>query len=170
TDTVAAEEATRFLIQLANLRGGPDNITAIVIRVGGQDGVKHPRTSTWDVLRKMHWSLPVLGAGVLLTGIAIVVAVLGPRVLGLLLFLFAALTICTGLVGLLLHAGAERRRRENDPPANELHVYREAPCDVDKPVVEKLARGIKDLRQKVEDSFPKLVPEACGAHYGRGEE
>src|SRR5262249_48285483 len=114
--------------------------------------------------------LPVLGAGVLLTGIAIVVAVLGPRVLGLLLFLFATLTIGTGLVGLLLHARAERRRRENDPPANELHVYREAPCDVDKPVVEKLARGIKDLRQKVEESFPKLVPEACGAHYGRGEE
>ena len=118
----------------------------------------------------MHWSLPVLGAGVVLTMVAILVAVLGPRPLGLLLFLFAALTIGSGLVGLLLHARAERRRRANDSPANELHIYREAPCDVDAAVVEKLARGISDLQQKVEESFPKLVPELCGTYYKRGED
>src|SRR5262249_47567723 len=60
TATLPAEEATRFLIQLANLRGGPDNITATVVRVGGTDGVKAPQTSIWDMMRKMHWALPVL--------------------------------------------------------------------------------------------------------------
>ncbi len=169
TATLPAEEAARFLVQLANLRGGPDNITAIVIKVGGQDGVHHPRPSVWDMVRKTHWALPVLGAGMVLTVIAILVAVFGPRPLGLLLFFFASMTIGTGLVGLLLHARAERHRRESDSTA-ELHVYRESPCDVDAAVVEKLARGISDLRQKVEESFPKLVPEACGAHYQRGQD
>jgi serine/threonine protein phosphatase PrpC len=169
TATLPPEEAARFLIQLANLRGGPDNITAVVARVGGQDGVAQPRTSFGDSLRKLHWSIPVLAAGVVLTVVAILVA-LATRLVGLLLFLFATLTIGGGLIGLLLHARAERRRREADPPATELHIYREAPCDVDLAVVEKLARGISELRQKVAESFPQLVPESCGAHYARGEE
>jgi hypothetical protein len=71
---------------------------------------------------------------------------------------------------LILNLRAERRRRENDPVAGELHVYREAPCDVDETVVERLARGIDELHRKVQESFPKLVPETYGALYARGEE
>jgi hypothetical protein len=74
------------------------------------------------------------------------------------------------LVGLLLHAKAERKRRESEPPSSELHIYRESPCDVDETVVDKLAKGISDLQKRVEESFPKLVPETYGPLYARGEE
>src|SRR5262249_24050312 len=69
---------------------------------------------------------------------------------------------------LMLHARAERKRRASEPSA-ELNIYRESPCDVDRMVVEKLARGISDLHQKVEESFPKLVPETYGSLYASGE-
>jgi len=105
----------------------------------------------------------------LLTAAALGLTTAGPRPLGLLLFLFASLTIGTGLVGLLLHAKAERLRRETESPAAELHLYRRADCDVDRVVVEKLAKGIGDLRQKIADSFPKLVPESFVPHFDRGQ-
>jgi protein phosphatase len=166
--TLPPDEAARFLVQLANLRGGPDNITVMVIRAEDAKAAAGPASSKWDALRRLHWSLPVLGGGVLLTGIALLAA-LGSRPLGLLLFLLAAITIGTGLVGLLLNARAERRRRQSEPASNDLNVYRESPCDVDESVVERLARGIDDLQRKVEESFPKLVPESYGPLYARGE-
>lgn len=167
--TLPPEEAARFLVQLANLRGGPDNITALVVRIdGGDDSIPLPR-SPWLSLKKVHWSLPVLGAGVGLTAAALAGAAMDARPLGLLLFLLATLTIGAGLVGLFLHARAERRRRENEPPPTELHYYREAPCDVDQVVVEKLAKGINDLHHKIAESFPKLIPDSYGPLYTRGE-
>lgn len=168
--TLPAEEASRFLIQLANLRGGPDNITCVVVRVGADDQKSGVRTSVRESLRKMHWSLPVLGAGVVLTLVALAAASTVARLLGLLLFLFASITIGAGMVGLILHAKAERKRREDEPSPSELNFYREAPCDVDEIVVEKLAKGISDLRRKVDESFPKLVPETYAPLYARGEE
>jgi PPM family protein phosphatase len=167
--TLPPEEAARFLVQLANLRGGPDNITVMVIHAVDAKATIGPKSSRWEAWRRMHWSLPVLSGGVLLIVIA-VLAALGSRPVGLLLFLLAAITIGTGLVGLLLNLRAERRRRQSEPASGELHVYRESPCDVDETVVERLARGIDDLQRKVQESFPKLVPETYGPLYARGDE
>jgi len=167
--TLPPEEAARFLVHLANLRGGPDNITVIVIHAEDAKMAAGPTASRWEGLRRMHWSLPVLSGGVLLIVVALLAA-LGSKPVGLLLFLLAAMTIGTGLVGLILNLRAERQRRQIEPVTEELHVYREAPCDVDETVVERLARGIDELQRKVHESFPKLVPETYGPLYARGEE
>ncbi|MCX7700320.1 MAG: protein phosphatase 2C domain-containing protein [Gemmataceae bacterium] len=153
------EEAVRFLVQLANLRGGPDNITAVVVRVGGEPLRTPPRRSLAESLRRMHWSLPGLILGILLAIVAIP-AFLSSRNLGLFMFLAATLTIALSLAGLLLHVRAERIRREVEEEVGELHIYRESPCDIDAAVVEKLARSIGDLKQKVSEVFPKLIPES----------
>src|SRR5262249_47156998 len=40
--TLAPREACQFLVDLANLRGGPDNITVIIARVGGEPSAPPP--------------------------------------------------------------------------------------------------------------------------------
>ncbi len=166
--TLPPEEAVRFLIQLANLRGGPDNITAVVVKVGGQPEQSAPRKSLVDSLRQMHWSLPSMILGILLAVVAIPVYLASPQ-LGFFMFLTATLTITAGLTGFLLHARAERRRLETEANAEELHIYREAPCDIDSTVVDKLARSISDVKQKMTEAFPKLIPETYSQFLSKAE-
>src|SRR5262249_46718085 len=47
------EEACRFLVDLANLHGGPDNITVIVARVGEPgEGSREPPANSWTGTRQ----------------------------------------------------------------------------------------------------------------------
>src|SRR5205814_950588 len=80
------EEACQFLVALANLRGGPDNITVQIVRVGEPgSGDPSKRSSPIASWRQVHWSVAVLGSGVLLTLLAIVIT-LEVRWAGLLIF------------------------------------------------------------------------------------
>src|SRR4029079_1929982 len=77
-------KACRFLIHLANLQGGPDNITAIVVKVRGEPtpaGERAEPASPWvpesplgrvpERLKAFPWSLIALTLGILMAGIAI---------------------------------------------------------------------------------------------------
>ena len=112
---LAPEEACRFLVDLANLRGGPDNITVLIVRISqsgpNSNGVaaKLPKpkpSSPWKRLQPW-WLLALLG-GTLLTFLAIVLLVVGWSAGGMVLFLMAAAAILAGLVGLGLHYYRER--------------------------------------------------------------
>lgn len=151
------EEAGRFLVQLANLRGGPDNITVIVVRISSDLNSHRIRPSLADLFRKKHWPIPGLILGILLAIVAIP-AFQSSRDFGLFMFLVSASTIGASLAGLLWQILAERRLQLAEPPVSELHVYREAPCEIDPAVVEKLRRSVRDLKQRVAESLPKLVP------------
>src|SRR3974377_2205119 len=69
--TLPPEEACRFLVDLANLRGGPDNITVLIIRVGkalatpgSGDGARKP------LARLVPWPLAALALGIFLAAAA----------------------------------------------------------------------------------------------------
>lgn len=163
-------EACEFLVQLANLRGGPDNITVQIVRVGGPgEASVRPRRSLRSLVRHMHWSLPVLAGGVLLTCVAVPIA-LAARLPGLLLFLFASLTTAAGLVGLLIHAREVKKKQAEHEPQTDPNVYRSFPCDLDGGVVEKLGRAASELRDQINESYPQLVPAEYAAHHTRGSE
>jgi len=140
------DEAARFLINLANVRGGPDNITVLVVRVGETGPEQTPLRSNkpgalsravraWN--KMVPWPFTLLGAG---CGLAVVSALLHMNEVGLsvLLFVLSALTIIGGLVGLVLHL-------RKDPPPSEaaddkprpLNVYRKHDCRASRELVDR---------------------------------
>ncbi|MFL5341892.1 MAG: PP2C family protein-serine/threonine phosphatase [Gemmataceae bacterium] len=164
------EEACQFLVQLANLRGGPDNVSALIVRVGDPKEAGQPKAtrSLWSRLTRIHWSLPLLACGVGLTVVALLMS-LAAHWAGVLLFIAAAATIGAGFVGLLLHARAEKRRQAEEPPPPNINVYREAPCSIDAAVVDKLAKANANLRERIAEVSADLVPTTFQPHIDRGD-
>ena len=93
-------EACQFLIDLANLRGGPDNITALIVHVtSGPEGkgAIAPRKQ-WTMTRPPWWLFALVG-GILLAALATAMQINDWQG-GLFVFLLASGAILAGLVGL----------------------------------------------------------------------
>jgi protein phosphatase len=68
-------EACEFLVELANLRGGPDNITVVIVHVGGTPGMPEaspPTAPRPRPRRSIPWPLTMLAIGVFLALLALV--------------------------------------------------------------------------------------------------
>jgi len=142
-------EACRFLVDLANLRGGPDNITVIIVRLapgpeanGEAPPPQLPRRR-WSL---MPWWLATLSAGILLViGAARLHAEELPG--AVFIFLLAVLAILAGLFGLAWHYHRERNRpgADEDRPAPRIH--RRASSRVDQVLLDKLGEQLQAIRQ-----------------------
>jgi protein phosphatase len=137
-------EACRFLIDLANLRGGPDNITVIVVKVGGDLATAPPAHRPWR--ERVPWPLPALFFGALLTGGAIALALSHLVAAAAVVFLLAAGTIGGGLAGLFVHHAREKRRQEAEAERPRPKIHRSQPCALDAGVLEKFARSAQALK------------------------
>jgi protein phosphatase len=151
--TLPPDEACRFLVDLANLRGGPDNITVLIIRVGktlagAAAPGDRPRRS---LAQAIPWPLLALLLGILLAAGATGLTYLQLHSLGVPVFLLAAAAIVAGVVGLV----QQYRREQQTEPEEEEHrppkVYRQAACRLDRPLLEKLARATEALKQRVQE-------------------
>jgi PPM family protein phosphatase len=146
-------EACRFMVDLANLRGGPDNITVIIVRVDGesQDGeVMQPARNRTPLHRRIPWPFAALGLGVLLAAGAAWLTykeVWG----GVPAFLLAAVSLAAGLVGLLVNYKQEKEQLANQPEPPRIQVYSHASCRIERPLLDKLARAEGILQQRVRD-------------------
>src|SRR5262245_21211342 len=113
-------EACQFLVDLANLRGGPDNITVIVVRVGGQPSgappSRPPRPLRPPPWARVPWPLLSLLGGSILAGLAIALRVysLAGGALEALLLLLALFPIAAGVVGLVLHSKKQSLHNEEE--------------------------------------------------------
>lgn len=146
------EEACHFLVDLANLQGGPDNITVLVARVdydsdGEAEGHGALFAGSWEA-----WLPQPLGA--LLTGVVLaLIAVLLTYFRlpgGLPAFVLAALALAVGIVGLLVQARAERRQATTPktPPAK---VHRQAACAIEMSLLHKLTRAEALLEERLRE-------------------
>jgi serine/threonine protein phosphatase PrpC len=152
--TLPPEEACRFLVDLANLRGGPDNITVLIIRVGksletpGAGG--RPKK---PLSRLIPWPLPVLGLGILLAAAATGLTYLKLIELGVPVFLLAAAAVVAGVVGLFLQYQREQKQTESEDPEDRppAKIYRQTPCALDRPLLDKLVRATQALRILLEE-------------------
>ncbi|HVL15670.1 MAG TPA: protein phosphatase 2C domain-containing protein, partial [Gemmata sp.] len=144
--TMPPEDAARLLVHMANLRGGPDNITVLIVCVPGASGegkgVGGPgRKRRRSSLRSLvPWPFAVLVAGSALALLSLWMK--SEQVAGAAaLFVFAVLTVLSGLVGLILHV--EKEPPPGTTPADEaprtLNVYKRHECAVTPSLAEKFA-------------------------------
>ena len=159
---LAPDEAGQFLIELANLRGGSDNITVVVVRVGGEEAstvamsVK-PTTrfrfkclQLWKGLNRLvPWPIIVLIAGFLFAIGAVMQAT--DKSGGSAFLTLASLFIIAGFVGLILHAKKQRAEERKEPAVlRKLNVYRDYNCKIERPLVEKLLKLGSHLKEQLE--------------------
>ena len=113
--TLPPDEACQFLVDLANLRGGPDNITVLIVSVRGvataaQAPKPVQRRRPWYSV--IPWPLLILCVGVVLAIQAVSMTAQADRpARGMIFFSLASICIVIGVGGLALH-----RFRERAPP------------------------------------------------------
>src|SRR5262249_48179621 len=112
------QEACRFLIDLANLQGGPDNITAVVVRLGEPEEGAPPEIPLrkgpgWYQRISIPWPFVALTVGVLLAVAAVALTVSGSEG-GVLIFLLAAASLLGGLAGLVAQHLRDKTRDEDE--------------------------------------------------------
>jgi serine/threonine protein phosphatase PrpC len=158
-------EAVRFLVHLANLQGGPDNTTVIVVRVGGEPRDHNMDSSSTDVvfpsvdhpnpfvprfalmmyyLGKLPWAFILLALGIVLAGIAIAGG-------SIFVFIFAALALLGGIVTLMLQHIRETRKVTTEPETRVLQVYRQTPCPLDAAIYDRLAQSAQTLENDIKE-------------------
>ncbi len=163
------EEAAKFLIDLANLRGGPDNITVILVRVGSARdslvGKAAPGASFFNGAGKLvanynrlvPWPISVLMLGLLLAVGFIACMVSGLQSIGYPLFAGSMMAIIGGMVGLVA-----RHRREQGKPAvpeeapTRASVYRQYPVRIDAGAVSRAMNFAKQLKEHAEAKGAKV--------------
>jgi protein phosphatase len=146
------DEAVRFLVQLANLRGGPDNITVLIVQVPGGNGTgQKAKADRPGALQKVWraWSkvvpLPftLLGAGCTTAVLSLLLQQENVSVLPGVLFVLAALLILAGVIGLFLQGQKEEPAAVEiaaDDAPRELKVYKKHDCAVTAELTEKFAQ------------------------------
>jgi protein phosphatase len=168
--SLPAAEACRFLVDLANLRGGPDNITVLIVRVNDQpkeDPVPKGPDRPW--YRRIPWPMTSLLIGLLLVGEAALAIYFGMRELGIGSFALAAAAIVAGLIGLAMTLAHERRQNATQPGTSRPKVYRQTPCQVERPLVEKLSKAVKNLKQQIKEKQWEMDWPAFQQHEDLGE-
>ena len=142
------DEAARLLVHLANLRGGPDNITVLIVQIGGgtaevlaakrRDGGLRRLIRAWN--NRVPWPFTVLGGGSALAALSLAMRANElPGAVGA--FVVAAGAILAGLIGLIVHIQHDTPEEEatEDGP-RQLNVYKEHPCEVSRALVEKFGQ------------------------------
>ncbi len=152
--TLPPAEACEFLVELANLRGGPDNITVLIVKVTAADTppAAEGEARSPPKPRRRHlipWPITTLAVGISLGVVAVVLMTAGLSARGgREVFVLATATIGVGLFGLGVHS---QRAEDPEEPAEAvpLNVYRSSRCQIEPPLLEKLIKAENALEQRL---------------------
>jgi serine/threonine protein phosphatase PrpC len=162
--TLPPAEACRVLIDIANLRGGPDNITVLIVRANelatAQKKVPSAERPRW--YWRIAWPVWSLLLGVFLAGVAAYLVYFARhpengapstimQFLGTGSFALSALAIVAGLSGLAVHIAREKRRIDAQPVYSPPRMYRQANSLLDRALLDKLLETLAASRQQVKD-------------------
>ena len=169
-------EACKFLVEVANLRGGPDNITVVAVRVA--DPERDPEeTADSTTMRKVQnrkpsrrrasfswqslpWAPLAVGMGIILALGAVLLLTSELKTAAVITFAFAGAVLMAGIFGLVQKYRRDAER-DADQPAGPPQVYRRNLCAVDVPLMERLMQTEKGL---VELTRQKNWPMNWDAH------
>ncbi len=152
------EDACEFLIDLANYRGGIDNVTLVLVQVGDPAHPKPRRFSPFRSLRrvglKMYGLLPPV-QWLLLIGSLLCVVAAGMRfesIPGWLYVGVPALAMLLGGLGWNQYNVYRRKKYGEKPPQPPPPVYRSQQCALQPNLVEKLAKNEVFLRETAQEN------------------
>lgn len=173
-NVLALEDAAKLLVHLANLRGGPDNITVLLVQVAGgaatnQSGkptrpnVLKRAVRAWN--RLVPWPYTLLGVGSALALLSLLMS-LNEVPGSIFFFILAAVAILSGLMGLFVQL--KKEPDEAAPVADQprtLNVYKRHDCTISPGLAEKFANleatlieGMKEQGVAVDwDAHAKLA-------------
>jgi protein phosphatase len=155
------EDAAKFLVHLANVRGGRDNITCIIVQVPGADIGKSSALlpvipgpfgrMVEKVNRIVPWPYTLLGLGSLLALVSLVLQM--QSVFGALpLFGLAAILILVGIVGLVLHLNKTKHdAAEAAEPVQELRVYKTYPFELGQGIFDRFTDKDNELKDVLKE-------------------
>jgi protein phosphatase len=158
------EEACRLLIDLANLRGGPDNITVIIVKIGKVGSGRALATPSPRDRKRFPWPLGILLLGVALAGVAVGLAAL-QRDEATVAFVLAVLTILGGIVGLGFYYRQEKQRTAEPSRRTRTRVYRHSSCQIEQPLLDKLQKAEAALVKQARDKHWQLDWAAHKRHH-----
>lgn len=164
------DEAVRFLVHMANLQGGPDNTTVIVVRVGGEPKLSGIDSSADVVFRasdhalpvvprfalamyylgKVPWHFVLMGMGIALAGVAIALSLLQYGG-GLYAFMVAGFMLLSGILLMMVQNFRDTRKAANVSEVRPLQVYRQTPCPLDAAIYEKLVQSAQALEDSIKE-------------------
>ncbi len=151
-NSFSPEEACKYLVALANVRGGPDNITALIVQIPGAGGARGFKKSRTGIVRRtaklgrafnrvVPWPFAMLGVGALVAGLSVWLQMEKQASIAIAAFAVAAVLILVGLTGLYLHL-RKRAEESDDTPTEttpELHLYRDYEFAPGKALVDRFA-------------------------------
>jgi protein phosphatase len=156
------EEACTLLIELANIRGGSDNVTCLIAHVpndsDSQAKAAPPRRASpfrraiqwWG--KKISWSLTGLMLGGFLVALSIWMRL--EQIPGAVpMFALAAIVMLVGLSGYAWHLKRKVEEGANleDDDAKGLHIYKEYGFELARPTYEQFLAEEAATRQKAQD-------------------
>jgi protein phosphatase len=166
------EESCRFLVDLANLRGGPDNITVVTARVAGQPPAaateSKPQSTLLALMRP--WLYSLTGATLLMTvgvGAAILALYLvlsNLAMLAVLIFVLAFTTFLAGVFGMIQHYRLEEQPPSEGTEDGRLRVYRHTSCAVDAALLEKTMQTEQHLHELILEKHWQVDEKKYKAH------
>lgn len=151
-------EATEFLIELANLRGGPDNITAIAVRIGQttESMAIDPADKQFlqkiqkSFLGKIPWPMWLLLLGILLA-LGFVVASMAAWKGGVLLFACSLLSMVAGMIGLIMQTRKRPEQSDSEStPATKANIHRQYPIRIDQSLVDRWKNLTLQIKEQLE--------------------
>jgi protein phosphatase len=166
--SLSPQEAVQALVDLANLRGGPDNITVIVVRA--KEGVASHNGAAAPVRRtkpgRIHPAVyAVIGVGLLF---ALVLSQLTDQ--SMVVFAVMGLTVGIGILALVwsLISGSGGATAVTDRFGRG--PYTNCDCRASSDLIERLARTVTELREAAADSNWQLDWKVFNAFTQRAEE
>ncbi len=158
--SLAPDEAAKFLIALANVRGGRDNITCIIVQVPGTSSTVLPKLSVAmpGVLQRflrlcdrvMPWPYLFLAVGSVFAIVSLVLQM--QDVFGALpLFAMAAIIIIIGVVGMVQHLQRTGQAAGGAETVSELHIYKTYPFEIAQPLFDRFHQKDEELKDVLKD-------------------
>ena len=154
--TLPPEEACQVLVDLANVRGGPDNITCLIVQIPGasKSGVAGKAVGP-SIFERAQSAIPlpflILGIGSLTTLAAVLLKSNDIPGSGVLLGC-SAIAIIVGLISLFgyLKKTAAAAERAADKP-QELRVYKSYPYELSKALHDRFAAAEVSLKEALRE-------------------
>ncbi|MGL6073623.1 MAG: PP2C family protein-serine/threonine phosphatase [Fimbriiglobus sp.] len=158
------EVACQHLIDLANIRGGRDNITCLIVQipkgVTGLDAAKgaflqKARRTAKAIDRVLPWPFVALACGAVTAAISVVLQSEGLRFFAVPAFAIAAILIFSGLVGLYRHLRKKSEEAVTGPDPSdlptELHLYRDYAFEYDRELLDRFLALDAGLRAAIDE-------------------